>query len=842
MGTCECEHNIINKRELKNYFTRSKSLIKEQANIIKKGRQKKEKLIKKFIIKNISRLYRKEKFNLFKNKAKSRFLEKEELDFQYDQSYFEKQINDKLEAFFRHKIIILRNELFSFNNLIHSMHSFDKLRDKISTYYNKDIYNNQKDYYNNLVSYLEENNLIKKKIMNPNLIKILYEKMNLNEGLNEDNEDDYYNSYKFHNKKSVKEKRTKKRGVNEIEIGEERKGDIIRDMKKRKTKAESNMDNIWDNKAYLLKYEIDNLFDICFDSTKKNLQECQKKSVFLDIMISQENHKKPNINFTSELKKLMKLLYYIYLLKKHNYLSNTNCFYKINPIYLKKESVMKNKNVILKHKNSKKENIFKIKLLKKSFSEKKKYDSILALESNIHNTMSSILSEEDEKEYYSLISTNNDFKLLKSKTIKNENIIKKEEKKVNDDKNDSDLYSDITEEKEKEKEKNSFHDLVKKAHNLKFINKIRLHPRTNTDKKKGSLAFCEYYNGQFDDTVYLYAGVGTLVSQNMKKLYHGTFRYGKMEGFGIIYLLKDDNNMEYYMGENRQNKIEGYGIRIKINNTEFNYMEGNFLSNVFISGKYVKIKKKNESVITINYVGEIKDYKFSGIGILTEKQYEIREEDNYTLIQKKEYKGPFINGKKSGKGKETFNNLEDPNKNYKYEGNFENGLKDGFGKMEFDKFYFVQKYEGFFKNDKPFHLYGIVNFKSGDIYEGFFVKNSKEHLGLYTFYESKSKQIIEQYFGGFLGDFKNGIGKTIVEDGEIKMFLGPYKEGEKEGQFEKIIYKNLLMEEKKKINLRSSCRSNYEIQKKQIKSYPVYQEDEIIDVNDNYYYNEFLDT
>jgi hypothetical protein len=473
--------------------------------------------------------------------------------------------------------------------------------------------------------------------------------------------------------------------------------------------------------------------------------------------------------------------------------------------------------------------------LKKAFSEKKKYDSIIPLESNNISSMSSISSEDDDKECSSLISSeSSEYKILKSMTKKVD--YNKEEEKVNDDKNESELYSVI-----KNREKTSFHGLVQRAHNEKFGKFIRANKRTKTSKKNVNQIFDEYYNGQYDETIYLYAGIGTLVSENMKKLYHGTFRYGKKEGFGMIYFLKDDNNIEYYMGEIRQNKREGYGIRIRINNIEFNFQEGNFISDNFIGGKYLIIKKKNEEVTTIKYVGDIKDNKFAGEGILTEKKYK-EKEGKYVLIQKKEYNGQFLNGQKSGKGKETFNNILDQNKNYEYEGKFSNGLKDGYGKIEYDASNFVQKYEGFFKKDKPFQIYGIINFKSGDTYEGFFENNGKEDLGLYSFYNIQPKQIIEQYFGGFLGDCKNGIGKTLLEESEVKMLLGPYKQGEKDGQFEKIIYINAVVEVKKRNHKFSLERRIYEHQKRQIKSYPVYQENQIIDINDNYYYNEFLDT
>ena len=160
----------------------------------------------------------------------------------------------------------------------------------------------------------------------------------------------------------------------------------------------------------------------------------------------------------------------------------------------------------------------------------------------------------------------------------------------------------------------------------------------------------------------------------------------------------------------------------------------------------------------------------------------------------------------------------------------------------------MHKYEGFFVKDKPFQIYGIINFKSGDIYEGFFENNLKDNVGLYLFIDSKSKTFIEEYFGGFLEDYKDGIGRTVVkESGESKMLRGNYKKGDKEGQFVKVVYKNDEMRNKKRRyaatedtflgNYFEKERKGNKLPRIQIKSFPIYEENEIIDVNDNYLYD-----
>ena len=214
------------------------------------------------------------------------------------------------------------------------------------------------------------------------------------------------------------------------------------------------------------------------------------------------------------------------------------------------------------------------------------------------------------------------------------------------------------------------------------------------------------------------------------------------------------------------------------------------------------------------------------------------------------YKGQFANGKKNGQGNEIFKNVLDDSQNYEYEGNFVNGEKSGYGIINYNENNFVRRYEGFFEKNEPFQIYGIANFKSGDIYEGFFENKIKDFLGLYSFYDNNSQKVIEQYFGGYLEDFKNGIGKTIVEDKEQKMMVGTYKRGEKEGQFERVLYKREIVQEVKKrrggvkdsnnLPIEKDYRTIEYMPKIQNKLYPVFEENEIVDMNDNFFFEEYL--
>ena len=166
-----------------------------------------------------------------------------------------------------------------------------------------------------------------------------------------------------------------------------------------------------------------------------------------------------------------------------------------------------------------------------------------------------------------------------------ENKLKIEEEKKNAN-NESKSEIDIVPTNQRKKNSLQYH--IQRPSNLKIDKKVRKNQRTKTENKAKNIT--EYYNGQYDGIIYTYAGLGTLVNQNFKKLYYGTFRYGKKEGMGLLYTCKDIKGMEYFMGEFHQNKIKGFGIKIKVNDTEFLFQEGIFEREYMIKGKQKKSK------------------------------------------------------------------------------------------------------------------------------------------------------------------------------------------------------------------------------------------------------------
>ena len=304
----------------------------------------------------------------------------------------------------------------------------------------------------------------------------------------------------------------------------------------------------------------------------------------------------------------------------------------------------------------------------------------------------------------------------------------------------------------------------------------------------------DFYSGQYDNNIYKYSGLGTLIKQRKSSCYTGTFRYGKKEGFGIYYKHLNEKHIVYYMGEFYQNKFNGFGIYIEINDNLFLMKKGNFNEKKFLSGEFINIfyDNKLKNLNFIKYEGDFdENNKYNNYGHLIKQLYNYNEKkENYELENDYEYKGFFINGFENGK---SYLKCNFKNKGYYYEynGDFKNGLKNGFGIIKYSPDFFIKSYEGFFLNDEQFNCYGIVNFKSGDKYEGFFNDNMlKDNVGLYYYYDHDLKRLSDNYFGLFRNDRKDGFGRFIMEkDGLVKLLYGTYLNGMKDGYF------NLVYEE-----------------------------------------------
>jgi len=327
----------------------------------------------------------------------------------------------------------------------------------------------------------------------------------------------------------------------------------------------------------------------------------------------------------------------------------------------------------------------------------------------------------------------------------------------------------------------------------------------------------EIYNGEYDNNLLLYAGYGTLIKPNHSSLYNGTFRYGKKEGIGIFYREYSQIHFKYYMGEFTKNDFDGFGLSIEFNDKTVKILKGYFYNSKFISGILFIFNEniQNSYLEITKYEGDLEENNsnliiYKNFGHLIKLNYTIsKNKKHYELENKYDYTGHFNNGKEEGKGVLRYK-FKKENYSYVYKGNFINGKIDGYGIIEYSDNFFIKKYEGYFNCNKSFYKYGIVYFKSGDIYEGFFDnKNLKSLCGLYWHnnnndnYEYNLEN--DNYFGGFFEDKKNGFGRYVsYNDNLTKLFVGNYLAGEKNGVFT-LIYdeeeEHKRKEKKKKVKL-----------------------------------------
>ena len=193
------------------------------------------------------------------------------------------------------------------------------------------------------------------------------------------------------------------------------------------------------------------------------------------------------------------------------------------------------------------------------------------------------------------------------------------------------------------------------------------------------------------------------------------------------------------MGEFTKNKFDGFGLLIEFNNKYLKIQKGNFYDSHFTSGILFIFNEKihtNHLEIT-KYEGELEPnisnlIIYKNFGHLLKLSYNFNKNKNiYELEKEYDYTGHFESGKEGGKGF-LRHILKKEGYSYEYKGNFMNGEINGYGIIEYSDNFFIKKYEGFFINNKTFYKYGIVYFKSGDVYEGFFdEKNLKSTCGLY---------------------------------------------------------------------------------------------------------------
>ncbi len=733
-----------------------------------------------FINFNYRRIYSKLKYERLINKLQSIFCV-ESIYYPKKKDYYENILNKKLKQFFSNKENIL-NKIFDNEDIFTGLHDFNHLKTMVKKCYANEICMNNLNFYIDFSEYVKD----KKNL------KILLQKRKTNN---------------INNK------------INKTFSTTVRKLLTIQKL----TTHKSN-DSLFDSQVSVLENDIENLYELCLSKPQNKLpkkideSEYPNKSYLL-MLFTDELKAKSDIFISGNLRNFIKLFYYIYILKKYNFISSTNNnYFKISKdefipnLFNKKYYI--NVSDVNKFKKMRKPKIFKLiskKLKLKSTNDLHfNFNQIPSEEINnkkgIDESNNSFVNEEDEnneinngekkvKRIQSMerlshikISPNRRSRRLQSKKIKYNNInVNQLEKKS------------IFRRKPRGKTAKNVPYVNQRKDEI-FVNVVDYENSSNYNTK------IDFYKGEYDNTIYLYAGLGTLIKQRNHSLYNGTFRYGKKEGIGIYYRHYTEYHFKYYMGEFFQNKFNGFGLLIELNYKYVKIMKGTFHNSHFISGVLSIFNENNDiNLLEITkYEGDLEEKKsniiiYKNYGHLIKLNYSFNESlSKYELDYEYDYLGYFIDGKENGKGilKHT---LKHEGYSYEYKGSFVNGEINGYGEIEYSDNYFIKKYEGFFYCGRNFAKYGIVYFKSGDIYEGFFDERYlKDCCGLYWYNNTENNNNEnnennnknkgnDNYFGGFKEDKKFGFGRYIsYQDNLTKLLIGNYSAGEKNGLFDLI--------------------------------------------------------
>ena len=166
-----------------------------------------------------------------------------------------------------------------------------------------------------------------------------------------------------------------------------------------------------------------------------------------------------------------------------------------------------------------------------------------------------------------------------------------------------------------------------------------------------------------------------------------------------------------------------------------------------------------------HYVGQVKDGKFNGKGILTYKTGA-------------KYQGEFLNGNRHGSG--AINQLNGNS----FEGNFINDKRHGKGTLrwvsgsyietdwELGKRVYLQKmysWSGQWNNNNQMEGFGIHIQPAGDLYTGYYKDGVKQGQGTLNMYNG------ELYEGNWVNNALTGLGKNITSDGT--KFEGEFQNG-----------------------------------------------------------------
>ena len=348
-------------------------------------------------------------------------------------------------------------------------------------------------------------------------------------------------------------------------------------------------DIVSDNDRKIFESDIDNLYKICLDTPYNKIpmkfKDLNKFNVsYLLILLNNDFLLGPDGFLKGELRVFVKKMYYIYIMKKYNFISKTDDFYKENS------------------------EIKQINLTKLSFENIDSNDNDNKYKKNINKNNNNI---EEDLTTIRVIPDNQKLPPLNLNSEEDEIQIDNTEEKNSSNDDNKEKYSDNKNEYDNNKDNNKSSDLQSENDSIEHFKNIN---ETQSENNLNESTPKFLYNGEYDNTNYLYAGFGTLLDIENNSCYEGMFRYGKKSGIGIFWqedislMNSGEYTFYYYSGEWTNNEKDGYGIEITIKkySTEFNV---NKLLNTVLLGMTMNIKigiyKKN-----IFVSGEIYEYVF----------------------------------------------------------------------------------------------------------------------------------------------------------------------------------------------------------------------------------------
>ena len=274
--------------------------------------------------------------------------------------------------------------------------------------------------------------------------------------------------------------------------------------------------------------------------------------------------------------------------------------------------------------------------------------------------------------------------------------------------------------------------------------------------------------------------------KNQDKIFHRPPQSKDKNTDLITKKTSDETNQNFNMynspNENKMIQDENdsnqkYKDDDSILNSEIKYVENLRIQNATYTGEVLNGKRHGKGIQTwddgAKYEGNWENDKSNGYGTFYHTDGDVYQ--GYWKNNRANGKGVYISadgGRYEGYWIDDVQNgfgTEKWNDGSSYKGNYDMGKKEGYGEYEWSN---GSKYKGYWKDNK---LCGkaVYYYADGKKYIGEYNNNLKEGIGKYFWVDGKF------YFGEFNQDKKEGIGKYTWNDGRV--YLGFWKLNKQNG-------------------------------------------------------------